>query len=304
MRVRLQTLQIEGFSQSVMAKHLGIALGTVKRWCKQLKANAKAFLAGPAHNHGGNPYSRRPAGELPLSKRDKDRIVRFVQNKKSLRKLSQRLPREVRLSASRSTLSRVLKNSDLIGRHLSKKPALTTDQRKRRVVFAKSNLERDWSVVLSADEVEVSIDGKLGSHNNIYWAKATTKLPTQRTHKFPTSRKYFVAITAHGALDPVEFTGHLNSRSYQQLLDKALRNANTLAGGCEWVYLHDSAPYHASADTQLYLESHVPCFFSKTEWPGWFVRVHDGICVFFFSLICVIHCRQLARHESHRECAF
>lgn len=34
------------------------------------------------------------------------------------------------------------------------------------------------------------------------------------------------------------------------------------------MFLHDSAPYHTSNDTQHWLETEVPLFFTKTEWPG------------------------------------
>lgn len=162
----------------------------------------------------------------------------------------------------------MLQNSELIGRHLSRKPELTPTQKRKRVRFAKDHVEDDWTLVLSADEVEVSVDGKPNTHNTVYWAKATAKLPSIRTHKFPVSKRYFVAISAHGALEPVEFHGHLNSKSYQQLLERALPRATDLFGGHEWVYVHDSAPYHTSADTQLYLETGVPLFFTKDEWPG------------------------------------
>ncbi len=48
----------------------------------------------------------------------------------------------------------------------------------------------------------------------------------------------------------------------------ALAGANELFGGSEWIYLHDNGPWHAAASTQRELETLVPSFFSKDQWPG------------------------------------
>jgi hypothetical protein len=87
------------------------------------------------------------------------------------------------------------------------------------------------------------------------------------THKFPKGRRYFVAITPYGALEPTEFKGTLNAERYQQLLEMALVGANELFGGHEWRFLHDGASYHTAESTQEYLETAVPSFFTKDEWP-------------------------------------
>jgi hypothetical protein len=53
-----------------------------------------------------------------------------------------------------------------------------------------------------------------------------------------------------------------------KLLDRALPLIARFFGDREWWYQHDSASIHTAKDTQEYLESHVPLFFTKEEWPG------------------------------------
>jgi transposase len=268
-RVGVQTLFKEGYSQSMIAKRTGVAIGTVKRWCLEIKKDISAFSNGPRRHTHGNPYARREGLSI-LSMRDKQKIATFSGQhpRFSQRKLSCKLPSAMKIKASQSTLSRVLKIAGLLNRHRPNKPALTPAQKRARVVFAKANLDRDWTLVLSADEVEVSIDSGQNSHNDVYWTKAYAKIPPRPTHKFPVSRRYFVAVCIHGAMEPVEYHGHLDSEEYKKLLEKALARVNELFGGHEWVYLHDGAPYHTSNVTQEWLETAVPLFFTKTEWPG------------------------------------
>lgn len=133
--------------------------------------------------------------------------------------------------------------------------------------FSKDHLDDDWSTTLATDEVEVSTDGSINAHNNFVWLEEGEDAPVQRRNKFPGVRKYFIGISRHGALEPQEYKGNLNSDSYQRLIDTALVGANELFGGHEWRYLHDGASYHTSDSSQEHLETAVPSFFTKDEWP-------------------------------------
>jgi hypothetical protein len=270
-RGKVQLLRQEGYSQSTIAKKTGVPLGTVKMWCVAMQTDPKTFESKKSPKPRGNLHSKRDAGLPILSRHDKKKIADWCERnpRVSVRKQVPKLPQAIGVTASRSTVARVLKAYELKNLHPARKPALTPQMKRKRVVFAKANLDRDWSLVLSADEVEVSLDSGQNTHNAVYWAKAGTKVPPLRTHKFPASKRYFVAISIHGALEPVEYWGHLDSQAYQRLLQQALERVNELFGGHEWWYLHDSAPYHTSGDTQEWLETNVPLFFTKTEWPGW-----------------------------------
>jgi transposase len=287
-RGKVQLLRNEGYSQSVIAKKTGIPLGTVKMWCVEMKDSSN-FETKRRPKPKGNWLANR-TGMPIISVHDKKKIATYSGQhpRVSQRKLVPKLPQAIGVTASRSTIARVLKNYGLKNLHRARKPALTTAMKRKRVVFAKANLDRDWSLVLSADEVEVSLDSGQNTHNSVYWAKATAKVPPLRTHKFPTSRRYFVAVSIHGALEPVEYFGHLDSQSYQQLLEQAMETVNEIFGGHEWVYLHDSAPYHTSNDTQEWLETAVPLFFTKSEWPG---QCTLKLCLKLFTAVC---CRKLA----------
>jgi len=269
-RAAVLALRKAGYSQAMIAKRTNVPLGTVKHWCIELSKDSESFAQGPKKHLHGNPYARRKEGLPILSLRDKKNVAKYSEQHPELstRKLADQTPSAMKVKASHTTLWRTLKNADLFNRHRPKKPALTPAQKRARVVFAKANLDRDWSLVLSADEVEVSIDSGQNAHNSVYWAKAYAKVPPRPTHKFPVSRRYFVAVSVHGALEPIEYHGHLDSAAYQRLLEQAMVRVNERFGGHEWIYLHDGAPYNTSRDTQEWLETAVPLFFTKTEWPG------------------------------------
>lgn len=268
-RAKVVLLRQEGYSQSVIAKKTKVPLGTVKRWCVELQKDPNGFEQHRRAKPKGNKHAHRDG--LPImSTRDKTKIERYseLHPRVSQRKMVPKLPSAIGVTASRSTIARVLKDYCLKNLHRARKPVLTPATKRKRVVFAKVNLDRDWTLVLSADEVTVTLDSGQNTHNSVYWAKAGTKVPPMPTHKFPTSRRYFVAVSIHGALEPVEYHSSLNSVSYQQLLEQAMVRVNALFGGHEWIYLHDSAPYHTSRATQEWLETAVPLFFTKDEWPG------------------------------------
>ncbi len=106
--------------------------------------------------------------------------------------------------------------------HPQQKPVYTLRQRQKRVRFSKDHLDDDWSTTLATDEVEVSTDGSINAHNNFVWLEEGEDAPVQRRNKFPGVRKYFIGISKHGALEPLEYKGNLNSDSYQRLIDTAL----------------------------------------------------------------------------------
>jgi len=136
------------------------------------------------------------------------------------------------------------------------------------VTFAKSRLDDECSLFCCADEVKAKSDGSINHHNSIFYAESADQVPPLPTHKFPLTQDYFCAITANGGLPPMPFSGHLTAVSYQRLLDTALVNVNKKFDEGEWIYVHDSAPYHSADSTQEYLQTHVPLFFTKQEWPS------------------------------------
>lgn len=267
-----------GYSCSCVAKQVGVPLATAKKWCKACKANPSLFLRGPRHHKLGNPRANRFSP--PLSKRDKRKIVNFVEfhantetedgkkKRKGLRRMSRELHKPpFNIDVSIQTISKLAHADGLVFKHRPRKPDYTPAQKRQRVILAKGHLDDDWSNSLFTDEVEVTIDGAVNSRNNGEWTRKPALVKPQPTHKFPKSRKYFVALCAHGALEPKEFFGRLNSEKYQKLLDDgALDGANELFGGHEWRYVHDLASYHTSASSQLHLETAVPGFFTKDEW--------------------------------------
>lgn len=265
-----------GWSCSMVAKQVGVRLSTIKKWRKMIKESPELFIQGPRHHRKGNPKANRV--HPPLDKRAKRHVVSYVERRHADTPKREKRPGLRRLSAelatlehdavhvSPATISKLCKADGVLPKHMAKKPHYSFKQRRKRLRFSRDHLADDWSTTLAADEVDVSIDGSINTHNNIQWTRKP-QADTQRSTKFPVSNKYFIAISAHGALEPFRYTGTLTAERYQQMLDQALVGANGLFGGHEWRYLHDGASYHTAASTQLYLETAVPSFFTKDEWP-------------------------------------
>lgn len=270
-RAQALALFSAGHSCSVISKTLKVNISTIKKWSKLRKTKPSVLQREPRHHRLGNRKAHRIE---PLTKREKRKIAVFVKQhpKKRLRRCKAALAKpsyqgRPPIFASIQTISKVCKEFNVLPGKPQRRPWYSLAQRKKRKVFAENHEEDDWSHTLAADEVEVSLDGTVNVHNDFYWTDKPDQIPPHRSHKFAVAKRYFVAISQQGALEPVEYKGHLNAETYQQLLETALHTANTLFGGHEWRYLHDGAPYHTAASTQLYLETAVPSFFTREEWP-------------------------------------
>jgi len=261
-----------GFSCSEVAKRVGVPPATAKKWSKALKDNPRLFLKGPRHHRKGNLKANRI--QPPLDKRDKTTMVAYVKlhgrgkKRRGMRRLAAELSRDPHnFEVSHETLRKVCKDAGMRAKHPARKPVYTAKQRKKRVSRATVLIDQDWSHTLATDELDLTLDGSINGHNDFEWLFEGEETSTQPRRKFPSARHYFVGISAQGALEPVEYTGTLTAERYQQLLDNALAGANALFGGHEWRLLHDGAPYHTADSTQEYLETAVPSFITKAEWP-------------------------------------
>lgn len=197
-----------GFSASVVARRVKIPVRTVKRWQNQIREYEGLFATGPRVNLKGNPRANR-RGKAPLSKRDKLRLRDFVRRnpKVSFRNVAAQL-KDKGIYASYSTVIRESAKAGIVTLHRPKKPEINYEQQQKRVVCAKNLLDFPWStVVVSADEVEVSTVGSLNTHNQVFHGYPGQQVPPLRTVKFAPKRSYYCAVTPNGGLDPVEFTG-------------------------------------------------------------------------------------------------
>jgi hypothetical protein len=205
---RAKTVQLakQGCSSSVISRQIGIPVKTVQRWVRSIKGNAAAFEKGPWPSRAGNKKANRK-GVHPLSLHDRIKIREAIRHNpsRSLRKTVKAVA-EFGISASRETIRKERMLQGLEPLHRSKKPALEAWQRTKRVVFCKNRRGFNWSIVASADEVEVSVMGAINTHNMIYYGYPGQKVPPLRSFKFPDSKRYFCCVTPFGAPDPIEIT--------------------------------------------------------------------------------------------------
>jgi hypothetical protein len=267
-RVEALTLFDCGWSYSLIAKHVNVPLPTIKRWMRNAKRDRKQMLSGKRRANPGNPSSRRT--EPPLTDRNRKKIVASIQQnpKRSLRKTARQLKVTSRLTVSKSTLSLIAASADLEPGHRARKPFLSPEDQERREAWAIAHKPDDWSSTVVVDELDVDLNGSPNLHNQVYWHKRGTPVPSIPTRKFPVSRHYFMACSARGAIDPIPIEPHPTSASYTQMLDsKFVPAVNRLFEGDYWRLYQDLAPWHTSGTTQSYCADHMPDFLTKDDTP-------------------------------------
>ena len=268
-RVRCVELHAKGWSTSLIAKELAVKHPTVKRWCRQIRANAVEFLFGP---------KRKTARKTKLSRRDKERMVKFVSHHQykslndrfPLRKAARKI-KKIGINVSKSTLHAVCKAAGMYSSAGYSRPELTAEHKRMRVAIAKARKEFEWLLAAFSDECTLSIDSGHNVRHHRYWVYDQTGVPKEATHKFPVSQQILGIITPNGGPAPIPINGSLDSQAMQLLLQQALPSVNAMMGGHEWMLVHDKSPPFASASTQAFLQDRpdlLPGWFHPSEWPS------------------------------------
>ena len=242
----------ENVRQKVIAMRLGVSLSSIKRLVRKSK-NCE-FGSVPARKPGSGPPKK-------VSQRARNMIKTAITKdpRLSSRQLKRRYPRLLKNISTRTIRRVLLKHLKLHSRVAAKKPLLTKEMKKKRMLFAKkySKLRvKDWKYVLFTDESTFKMVGssggvrvrrKIGSDR--YAEKYTVK-----TVKHSQSLMVWACFSYTGrcSLYFLPHSATMNAKRYLKVLKlhlpKALKSTR-----CRKV-LQDKAPPHIAKSVQSYLK--------------------------------------------------
>lgn len=229
----------EGKSQSEIARLLKISRSSVQL----IQKKSVRGLGLQDQQKSGRPQV--------LSKRDKHALI--VQSKKNpfLTARQVKISANV-LKASISTVKRVLRQNNLMGRVAAPKPLINRQQRQKRLKFCRAHKHwnsQDWKRVIFSDECKIELKSRrrqfvrrpVGSRFNHKYVKGVTK--------FVQGIMVWGAMRSDGARAIVRCPQTLDSTAYQDVLSEGLpRVYNT-----RFIFQQDGATCHRSKSTTHYL---------------------------------------------------
>jgi len=193
----------------------------------------------------------------------------------SLEEMKQHIQDMYSVRLSLSTIAQVLRKKGFFPYHLTMKPLVTEEQRKKRVKFARQYRHEDdtfWENVVFTDET--SIDRVLPSRKRVVWLRKGN--PLLEAHTKPTAKfggghvSLWMAITRHGVLDYTFYENDLSSKTYVKILKKNLvKKSHDHFGDKPWIFQQDNDPAHTAVNTHDALDHLEACFnFSTMQWPS------------------------------------
>jgi hypothetical protein len=159
-----------------------------------------------------------------------------------------------------STVRQRLVAAGLPARPYASKPALTINQKAKRIAFAKRHRNRKWSNVLFSDETKIL----LGSRKRLVRRAAGEKL-YKRTFKHPGGVNVWACIGPLGFGDIHIFRENLTGEGYVGILETRLLRSAKRAVPPAWIFQEDNDPRHRSRTAQKWLETHG---IKRLDWPS------------------------------------
>ncbi|KAI4900378.1 hypothetical protein NFI96_000696 [Prochilodus magdalenae] len=179
---------------------------------------------------------------------------------------------DVGTEVSAQTIRRALHNEDLHARTSRRTPLLTPKNKKSRLQYAKSHVDkpqRFWDSVLWSDETKLELFGTMDQRyvwrrkNQAYEQKNT--LPTVK-HGGGSIMLWgcFASSNGTGKLQRVQ--GTMNSLQYQEILEEnVMESVTNLRLGRRWTFQQDNDPKHTSKSTRAWLNMKG---WNILEWPS------------------------------------
>ncbi|KAI6656176.1 hypothetical protein LOD99_1509 [Oopsacas minuta] len=245
-----------------------------------IPANRRKFVYRTIrrYNETGEVCDKARSGRPPsvttpaLQKLVRERIRRNP--RRSMRKMAQEL------KVSESSVRKIVKVNLGMRSFRRKKVHFLSEQVKvKRLQRCKGQLRRhvnhDIKKIAFSDEKIFTIEEALNPQNDrIISHKSSTIDPdlkyVPRVQK-PLSVMVWAGISAVGRT-PLIFGPagvKINSTTYRDLiLEPIVKNlSQTMFNGGSFVFQQDGAPAHTSNVTQTWLQSNIPCFIEKEQWP-------------------------------------
>ena len=248
-----------------VARNLQTSTQLVRRWVKR-------ELEGEGLHDRSRPGAPRKLSNDAV-KRAKDLLL-ASNTCSTLRKVARRLVDEGHCSTkvSKSTVGSAVKSGKgaLQSCHVSSVPALSEEQMRKRVAFAKANRNRPWTKVMFTDSKYFYLNQLAGRKGPKRWVLAGSK-PTQAGVKFPSKVHVYAGVSYHGKTDLHFATGTTGLKStfsktqrgvgaleYQAVLEQTLlpqaRKIFSRHSIRDWTLQQDGAPAHTASSTREFLE--------------------------------------------------
>ncbi|KAI4892626.1 hypothetical protein NFI96_034105, partial [Prochilodus magdalenae] len=207
---------------------------------------------------------------------DRDSAVRYLKRnvEKNPRVTAKELKKDlsdVGTEVSAQTIRRALHNEDLHARTPRRTPLLTPKNKKSRLQYAKSHVDkpqRFWDSVLWSDETKLELFGTMDQRyvwrrkNQAYEQKNT--LPTVKHGGGSIMLWGCFASNGTGKLQRVQ--GTMNSLQYQEILEEnVMESVTNLRLGRRWTFQQDNDPKHTSKSTRAWLNMKG---WNILEWPS------------------------------------
>jgi transposase len=146
---------------------------------------------------------------------------------------------------SKTTVSRRLKERNIIYGNYSKKPLLLKKHIDKRLIWANNHTNYDWTRVIFSDEMSIWKDR---DSNKCWYLKGNQKI--KETIKHPIKVHIWGCITL-GGLEAFHLFDHkLNSVKYTEILFEHLIPIYT----DEFIFQQDNSPIHTAKNTKSFLK--------------------------------------------------
>ena len=217
---------------------------------KRSKTVVTAFLQNPS-NYG----KKKRTGRKPIiNEKTKRLILRSACNKTIS---CSQIVSELNLKASRWTVNRVLKKSNILKhKKMKHSPALTDDHKRLRLEWANEHMtwHTEWQKVVWSDEKKFNLDGPDGF--SYYWhdIRKEEEIYSTRTQGGG-SLMIWASFSWNSKSSLCFVNGRMNAIGYIDVLKNHLLQVGNTINSPDWIFQQDNEPIHKSKVTMNWLKS-------------------------------------------------
>jgi len=257
-RGRIYALHFQaGWSYNHIAQEIGINKSSIAKFCKRTGVFNNATTK---ENNRKNCHGRRKTS----ARFDRIIVRKCLQDRfKSSRRISKDLS-DIQSTISRQTINRRLHEIGVNYYVPSKKSKLTIADKKRRLIWAKNNVNTDWLAVSFSDESMFQIGGGGMKYvrrrsGDRYNENCVLEIPNRSTGKC----HVWGVFSYNSFSDLAHLQGPTNSERYTAMLNEHLLNFLLDDNGIQ-IFQQDNAPIHKSIHSRKWFDEHG---INVMEWP-------------------------------------
>lgn len=215
------------------AKYLGATNNFVRRWANRCEQT-------------GNVDDEAGRGRKRTTTKRQDRMIvnLFLKNPSMMLRRARKILSERSVIVSLNMIRQRLMENMVSHKSTVRKPLLTGKQVKKRLEWARQNIDRDWNKVIFTDESSFWLFKPIKR----VWCKEGEKF-VQRTVKHPAKVHVYGCFSAQGFGKLICFTKNLNAELMLELYKSGLlKSAEKLYGkdNRDWILQEDNDPKHRS----------------------------------------------------------